>query len=1055
MPAKKNHQVTQIRIFISSPSDVQEERDALEEVIEDLERSIGKPNGIILTSIRWEKDGRPQMGNIQENLFEQLGDYEIYVGIFWNRFGIPTGKYGSGTEAEFEDAYAKWEQDHSRPVMLYFCEKEVGINPFELEEDEAMEQIRQAKRVEAFRKKVEGLGLFFTYKDLNHFKKLTHNHLADEINAWIKRHKPAESITQVVPDIASSPQVVPKISRDTYLKTIRRSLLRIPLSFIDEDDNYHESVSLDKVFIDLKVREKRPGREDQQKESSGFEAELIVPALKAIESHSRVVLLGDPGSGKSSLVKHLLADLAECERTNTAPILPDTKGLLPVLVTLRDLATRLRKINLPSRHSDREKKLAELIVDQAISDAKALGVGGYAEGIREAFLKEQVFLVLDGMDETPVADRKRVRQAAGAALSYFKIPRQIITCRIRSYSGSAVFENVPTYTLEPLNEEQITTFINNWYEAQTELNRVAMDKKESQINNLVEVSTRDPLLPLAENPMLLTTMSFLHMRHTKLPEERVKLYKLAVDLLIRRWQAENAGLPEPLKDFLLSEEKVGPALTHLAFKAHQPGEEAADLERDVAAELLSSPLYLRSKAKADMFLDYVDKRSGLLIGKGGSDDEPDTYSFPHRTFQEYLAGCYAVGAPKPVQRLRELASEGEFWSEAVTQGIQEQVMNSGNFGRDKLLTLSSLLTQNDPQNEADERVVLWAGRMAREVGADVVETAPGEYEDGKDLLKRLKGQLVKVIGGNLPPIERASVGRVLAKLGDPREEVMTIEGMRFCYVPEGPFIMGEDSNKHQLAIPYDYWIGRSPVTVAQYQSFIDDGGYNEDRFWSEAGRAWRDKNSIKGPEEYAGVFSLPNHPVVGVSWYEAHAYTKWLTGKARAAGWISKEGEIKLPNEAEWEKAARGGLVYPENPVTRPLNRLELPDQPAMKENQNKGRRYAWGDKGEPDKCNYNLTGIESTSTPGCFSRGASPYGCRDMNGNVWEWQRNKWRPPYPYPLNDKSWDDPEGDDRRVLRGGSFPNNNADVRCAGRNYGDLPGVRNFVYGFRVIALPLP
>ena len=85
------------------------------------------------------------------------------------------------------------------------------------------------------------------------------------------------------------------------------------------------------------------------------------------------------------------------------------------------------------------------------------------------------------------------------------------------------------------------------------------------------------------------------------------------------------------------------------------------------------------------------------------------------------------------------------------------------FGRDKLLTLSSLLTQNDPQNEADERVVLWAcGRMAREVGADVVETAPGEYEDGKDLLKRLKGQLMKVIGGNLPPIERANAGRVLA-----------------------------------------------------------------------------------------------------------------------------------------------------------------------------------------------------------------------------------------------------------------------------------------------------
>ena len=91
------------------------------------------------------------------------------------------------------------------------------------------------------------------------------------------------------------------------------------------------------------------------------------------------------------------------------------------------------------------------------------------------------------------------------------------------------------------------------------------------------------------------------------------------------------------------------------------------------------------------------------------------------------------------------------------------------------------------------------------------------------------------------------------------------------------------------------------------------------------------------------------------------------------------------------------------------LKQLELPDQPAMKKNQNKGRSYAWGHKDDPDKCNYNKTGIGITSTPGCFSRGASPYSCQDMNGNVREWQRNKRYPPYPYPLKDQSWDDPEG----------------------------------------------
>ena len=206
----------------------------------------------------------------------------------------------------------------------------------------------------------------------------------------------------------------------------------------------------------------------------------------------------------------------------------------------------------------------------------------------------------------------------------------------------------------------------------------------------------------------------------------------------------------------------------------------------------------------------------------------------------------------------------------------------------------------------------------------------------------------------------------------------------------------------------------------------------QDRFWSEAGRAWRDKNSIKGPEEYAGVFSLPNHPVVGVSWYEAHAFTKWLTGKARAAGWISEKGKIGLPNEAEWEKAARGGTFYPTEPVVQPISKLIAEANPSLTKNENQGRIYPWGDEMDAEKCSYGETGIGSPSTPGCFPGGMSSYGCEDMSGNVWEWQRNKSFPPYPYPLNDQSWDDPEGGEARVLRGGSFSITVTSVRCAYR-----------------------
>ena len=726
--SKEESDFKQVRIFISSPSDVREERTALEKVIrEDLQQMIGDSNKLFLKPILWEKDGWPSVSDdIQTNLFEQLGEYHIFVGFFWRRFGSPTSTHESGSEAEFEDAYAKWQEDKSRPILMYFSKNEKDNRPEPASREDAMERLDQEWKVKEFRKKIEKEKgtLYWTYNDVEEFKDLTRRHLARVLNEKLKKEKPPVNLP--IYPAPFNPDYTSEL-HELYLKALRREFLRIPLTVLGDGEVDSRAVRLDEVFITLNVHAKDLEHLRGEKPHDPDHVSRSIPALDVIKKHEQVVLLGDPGSGKSSLVKHILANLAETELSNQDPLIPGTEGLLPVMVVLRDLATRLRKASMPLKQSERRSLLAKLIVDQAVRHAKNLEVPEFEAGIRQAFLDEKVFLVLDGLDEVPAADRKLVREAAGAALNHFNLPRQIITCRTRSYSGEAVFGSVPTYALEDLTKEQITSFVENWYQAQNALGRFSAQQIKTRIESLVEVATRDPLLPLAINPMLLTTMTIIHQQHTKLPEERVKLYKLAVDLLIRRWQEENAGLPESLKDFLMSEEKVGPALTHLAFKAHEPGEEAADLEKEEAAELLTSPLYLGSKAKAEMFLDYVDKRSGLLIGKGGSDDEPDTYSFPHRTFQEYLAGCYAVGAPKAVQRLRELASEGEFWSEAVTQGIQEQVMNSGNFGRDKLLTLSSLLTQNDPQNEADERVVLWAGRMAREVGADVVETAPGEY----------------------------------------------------------------------------------------------------------------------------------------------------------------------------------------------------------------------------------------------------------------------------------------------------------------------------------------
>jgi formylglycine-generating enzyme required for sulfatase activity len=220
-----------------------------------------------------------------------------------------------------------------------------------------------------------------------------------------------------------------------------------------------------------------------------------------------------------------------------------------------------------------------------------------------------------------------------------------------------------------------------------------------------------------------------------------------------------------------------------------------------------------------------------------------------------------------------------------------------------------------------------------------------------------------------------------------------------------------------------YWISRYPITVAQYQTFVDAGGYKEAHYWTTAGWAWREANGITGPEPYNGVFETINHPQVGVSWYEALAFCAWLSEQV--------DREIRLPTEPEWERAAR----------------------------HIDGRIYPWGNVGDPAaRCNMRNTGIGSTSAVGLFPSSYAVCGAADLAGDVLEWTLSLWGADwenpafgYPYQAGDGR-ENPEAPEtvRRVLRGGSFYNDRGDVRCAYR-LGDGPDDRDDNLGFRVVS----
>ena len=307
--------------------------------------------------------------------------------------------------------------------------------------------------------------------------------------------------------------------------------------------------------------------------------------------------------------------------------------------------------------------------------------------------------------------------------------------------------------------------------------------------------------------------------------------------------------------------------------------------------------------------------------------------------------------------------------------------------------------------------------------------------------------------------ERAECGQSLAVLGDPRKEIMTLEHMEFCLIPSGDFVMGDGKEQHlNKCLTHPFWMSRHPVTNAQYEAFVQAGGYAESRYWTEAEEAgyWKsgefkgrfDSSSRTCPYDYVFPYHLSNHPVVGVSWYESLAFCRWLTDFWREKGILNDRWHIWLPSEAEWEKAARGGVDIPENPLILPASAKGWDTAEYGKRKKNTVRTYPWGEEADKNKANYNDTGIGSTSVAGCFCSGISPFGCLDMAGNVWEWTRSIYK-KYPYvPDDGRENEKAERDISRVLRGGSYIINAASVRCAAR-YWYNPDDRYNNWGFRL------
>jgi len=168
------------KCFIASPGDTSLERDICDEVFKELNETLGQQLEFRIESKRWEKDARPSFAEDgQAVINEQLLDnYQLFIGIMWNKFGSPTKRAQSGTEEEFNLAYSRYKDNHDVEIMLYFNEAPQSASELDLD---------QVGNVRSFKTKVAELGSFYsTYNGEDDFRIKLKRHLNDYL---IEQHR--------------------------------------------------------------------------------------------------------------------------------------------------------------------------------------------------------------------------------------------------------------------------------------------------------------------------------------------------------------------------------------------------------------------------------------------------------------------------------------------------------------------------------------------------------------------------------------------------------------------------------------------------------------------------------------------------------------------------------------------------------------------------------------------------------------------------------------------------------------------------------------------------